>query len=123
MDDDQNNEILSCGYCQKIFSNKHNLKVHQNTAKYCLKLRDSTAMGTATPLNHCLHCDKSFTSKQTLTYHIRICRKVLIHELKEYYTKQLREAEDEYKSTIKVLQEKIQTLESKIKEKTVFHLA
>jgi hypothetical protein len=47
----------------------------------------------------------------------------LVHELKEYYTKQLREAEDEYKSTIKVLQDKIQTLENKMKDKTVFHLA
>ena len=120
--EEDHDEILSCGYCQKIFSNKHNLKVHQNTAKYCLKLRDSTTLAI-TPSNQCLHCDKSFTSKQTLTYHVRICRKVLIHELKEYYTKQLRETEEEYKSTIATLQNRIDTLENKLKEKTVFHLA
>ena len=30
---------MECQFCKKIFSNKSNLRNHQATAKYCLKLQ------------------------------------------------------------------------------------
>lgn len=31
--------IMNCNYCNKMFTNKSNLKAHQKTAKYCIKIQ------------------------------------------------------------------------------------
>ena len=30
---------MQCKFCNENLSNKHTLKIHQNTAKYCLKIQ------------------------------------------------------------------------------------
>lgn len=108
-------EDLVCHYCQHEFSNRHNLKVHQSSAKYCLRLHESEGM----TINQCNHCQKSFTSKQTLLYHLRICRKALVHDMKTQYAKQIKELEDLHQKQIDDLQLRIKNLESRLK--TPFH--
>lgn len=109
-------EDLVCHYCQHEFSNRHNLKVHQSTAKYCLRLHESDGMTT----NQCEHCQKSFTSKQTLLYHLRICRKALGNEIKIQYGKQIKELEDRHQKELDSLRSRIRHLESRMRNQTPF---
>lgn len=108
----------ACPYCGKIFSTKHNLKVHTTTAVYCRKLRNDVSK-TEDIQKQCTHCEKTFTSKQTLLYHSRICKKALIFTLREHHQKELNAMQD----IIDQLRCKVNHLESKLREKTVFHLA
>lgn len=96
-----------CLFCHKKFSNKHNMKVHQTSAKYCLKLQNNEELAT----NQCEHCNKTFTSKQTLIYHSRICKKVIVHEIRDYYGKMIKELEQKYENEITALKERIADLE------------
>lgn len=109
-------EDLICNYCQHQFSNRHNLKVHQSTAKYCLRLHESDGISN----NQCEYCQKDFTSKQTLMYHLRICRKALIQELKMLHNKHIKELEDKHSKEIDCLMIRIKSLESRIKNQTPF---
>jgi len=61
---------MKCNFCNKIFSNKSSLNVHQKNTKYCLKLQDKTELSNFS----CKYCDKSFTSKQTLSVHYTGCK-------------------------------------------------
>ena len=103
-------EEFICSFCSKNFSNKHNMKVHQMTAKYCLKLQKNEQIST----NKCEHCQKTFTSKQTLIYHNRVCKKAIIHEIKDYYLKQIKELEQRYEKEVHVLKERIKELEETV---------
>lgn len=109
-------QSLLCVHCNKKFSNKHNLKVHQNTAKYCLRLHDPEHDVLH---NQCDYCKKNFTSKQTLLYHLKICKKLLTFEMKSYYEKKIREVEETKDQQIEVLKEKIKLLENKIRDQRV----
>lgn len=112
-------QSLLCVHCKKIFSNKHNLKVHQNTAKYCLKLHCFDLSGNEVFQNQCDYCKKNFTSKQTLLYHLKICKKLLTFEMKNHYEKKLHELEDTKQKQIDLLHEKIRLLENKIRDQRV----
>lgn len=121
MEEMNNDQGLVCVYCNKIFSNKHNLKVHKNTAKYCLKLHnEEQGLNNDVVINQCDSCKKTFTSKQTLLYHLKICKKVLALELKNYYEKYIHELEETKNQEIKELKERIKILENKIRDQRMF---
>jgi len=61
---------LKCNFCKKIFSTKQTLGVHQNTSKFCLKIQNKSIEGK----NKCIHCNKSFTRKERLSSHLKICK-------------------------------------------------
>ena len=109
-----------CEFCNKQFSNKHNLHVHQRTAKYCLKLRSGDQNSLANELSNttCEHCQKIFTSRQTLMYHVKICKKVLAFELKELHQKQIKALEHAHAEEVNALKARVKHLESR----TIFHL-
>jgi hypothetical protein len=60
---------MNCEFCNKEFSSKGNLVVHQASAKYCLVLQGKTN----TDFN-CEHCSKIFTYQRNLTEHLNTCK-------------------------------------------------
>ena len=68
-------ESFLCDFCKKIFTSKHILYTHQNSAKYCLEIqgRDNLAF-------ECDYCKKSFRVKQTLNDHYYACKEKAKHE-------------------------------------------
>ncbi len=99
-------EKFVCNHCKKGFSSAVNLKTHEKTAKYCLKLREVTV---APNLKFgCDDCGKSFTQKWYMEKH-------------ECKNKQINEKEKQLQSLIdenSFLKSQITDLEGKLsKEK------
>jgi len=61
-----------CNFCNTSFYDKSNLKKHQKSSKYCLKIQEE--LKTEKPLFGCEYCLKSLSSKQMLNYHLNICK-------------------------------------------------
>ena len=86
-----------CDYCNNMFASKQNLKSHQNTAKYCLKLQGNNIINTFV----CEYCNMNFTQKANLDRHRSSCtsrevaqNRETIKTLKEYITKLEKQVED-----------------------------
>ena len=85
-----------CDYCKNEFNNKSNLTKHQKTSKYCLKIQEQSKLKTEKIVFSCEFCNKIISSKQMLTYHLKICKtkkkentKVDSYEMKEMMEKVL----------------------------------
>lgn len=112
---------MECQSCNNIFTTKNNLKAHQKTAKYCLKLRDMENLEYV-----CEKCDKKFSTNTNLKKHIKNCKKKdekLILDLKEKLKhaeieidtyklrlKDHKKQHQESKITIKELQDKLENI-------------
>ena len=96
---------IDCTYCQKAFSTKGSLAIHQKTAKFCLKLQGKNEESSFI----CSNCNKAFTQKISLSDHLDVC--------KERYKKLLDQKEDEYFLTIKKLESEITKIKRLEKEK------
>jgi len=122
---------LKCEFCNKNFTTISVLKVHTETAKYCLKLR-----GEPSPTQYkCEYCDDSFTQKITLKKHANLClehKNFLIvekekeNEVLKTYVKSLKSCNDR-KEKLTTLTETL-LIEEKIKvkkltDKRIFDLA
>jgi hypothetical protein len=67
---------MECGHCEKIFSNKNNLKIHQRTAKYCLILQGKTLEVIDKDTKYCCGiCSKLSTVKSAYDKHMLRCLK------------------------------------------------
>ncbi len=69
------NDMDSCEYCYKEFSNKYNLERHQTSAKSCLRKQEGINVNITVNHYKCMFCDKMLTKKLTLDYHLTICKK------------------------------------------------
>ena len=58
---------MNCEFCQKNFSSKRNLKVHQTTTKYCLILQGKEVIASFP----CNLCGKKFSMKHHLNEHLQ----------------------------------------------------
>jgi len=76
---------MECNFCNKIFSCKSSLTLHQKTAKYCLKLQGKINEEKF----ECEYCNKKFTVKQNLTSHYGICKEKEVNYKFEQREKQL----------------------------------
>lgn len=95
--------MITCQFCNKDFSTKTNLTVHQKTAKYCLSLQGKQDIKNF----ECEYCLKNFTSNQTLNDHkLSSCKE----KLKKDYVK-------EYNNELELTKEKNSNLEMLIHEK------
>jgi len=69
MNTNQNNN-LTCEFCNKSFTTSYNFKNHQKTAKYCLELQNK-------PVEEkykCTFCNKGFNLKTIYNTHILTCK-------------------------------------------------
>lgn len=87
-----------CNYCKNEFNNKSNLTKHQKTSKYCLKIQEQSKLKTEKIIFSCEFCNKILSSKQMLTYHLKICK-----------TKK-----KEYKDEMKEMREKVLQLTKEV---------
>lgn len=108
-----------CEFCDKTLSNRHTLKTHQQTAKYCLKLQNKNIS-----LFKCQGCGKSFNHIHNLNRHTQKCKisndflelQNENEKMKEYKEKYLtlldeyNELKREYKKEIQVLQDKLENV-------------
>jgi hypothetical protein len=63
-------ERLKCQYCDTELSSKYNLKLHQEKAKYCLKIQGKHS----TKEIICEYCNCSFNRKSVYTNHVNVCK-------------------------------------------------
>jgi hypothetical protein len=66
-----------CEFCGKTFKSDYNLRVHTNTAKYCLKSR-----GEIINNFKCKYCDYALTQKSSLKVHYKTCLTFKDHLIK-----------------------------------------
>jgi len=79
--------MTECEYCKTIFSNQYTLKNHQQTAKYCLALRNISIQDMK--VYACDYCEYSTTRKGDLVKHTVICKYKNILEQKTEYDIQI----------------------------------
>jgi hypothetical protein len=63
--------MITCEFCKNKFNSNSALKHHQNTARYCLKIR-----GITKSCFKCEACDKTFSNKYNLSIHKVNCSKL-----------------------------------------------
>lgn len=63
--------VFECEFCHKIYSNEYVLKNHKLKTKICLLLRGAVIKTDLI----CSICKKTFSTKQNLMYHEKICEK------------------------------------------------
>ena len=103
---------MECNFCKKTLSTKINLLTHQKNAKYCLLLQ-----GKINTNFKCEHCNKYFSSQQTLNEHINhTCKKYIKKTYVELETENilLKEKLIEKNATIYKLEEQISSLQKTI---------
>lgn len=71
---------FTCEWCNKSFYNIYNLKVHVETAKYCLKLRGEKKTNDTF---ECEYCHDKFSIKSRFSKHMETCSKLEIIRLKK----------------------------------------
>jgi chromosome segregation ATPase len=90
---------MECNYCKNILSTKSSLKLHQTTAKFCLKLQ---GVKNIKELFCCELCGKDFQRKLHLNKHKNICESVK----KENKEKENKENSDSKKENSDLKKEK-----------------
>ena len=69
---------MNCEFCKKTFTNKANLRRHQETVVACLKLQ-----GKSLAKNICDYCNGSYTEKSSLNRHLLSCKTKRESDIKE----------------------------------------
>jgi hypothetical protein len=66
---------MECEYCKKVFSTIRVKTVHQQSTKSCIALQQHMGVPIKKLSFPCQMCQKEFTTKLSLQYHSKICRK------------------------------------------------
>ena len=110
-----------CVYCNKEYSSKGILENHQKTAKFCLRLRNTSEIKL--DFFKCSYCEDNFTQKDNLDRHYERC-KIRIDKVQEENEQKkdeliikLKEENQNYKT-----ENLIQQKELKIKDDIIFKL-
>lgn len=97
---------MECKFCKRKLKSTSSLKMHQKTAKYCLKLRGETKKGS----HICNFCSKDFFQKVHLRDHMAICESGSSEVI------MLKEKIEELKHTISMFEKRVKTLEQDKKD-------
>lgn len=111
---------MECNFCNKIFSSKSSLNVHQKTTKYCLKLQGKNEEKNF----ECEHCNKIFTVKINLISHYGICKEKEVNykfeqrekDLRKEFEQREKDLRKEFEIELKEKEEEINELKQKIAE-------
>lgn len=110
---------MDCEYCKKIFSSKTNLRVHQNSAKYCINLRnnkesedDKQKVDEKKVDFNCNFCQKSLFSKFRLNQHLKTCKEKIYQTYEEQLKTLKRQIELSVETEKKLINDKYE-LEAK----------
>jgi hypothetical protein len=101
-------EKLKCQYCDKELSSKYNLKLHQEKAKYCLKIQGKNINGLK-----CEYCNALFTRKSVYDNHMITC-KVKKSKTQEELVIELKEEIIKLKDDIIRKDKKIESIEAQL---------
>ncbi len=93
-----------CEYCEHIFKNKGSLKLHQTTAKYCIKMQKNNDNKINKYI--CEFCSKECTQQNNLSRHQQNCRKKYVVNIDLLSGNNI-----ELENTNKILDNKIESLE------------
>jgi hypothetical protein len=66
---------MECEYCKKAFSTLRVKTVHQKSTKSCIAIQEQMGLTIKKLSFPCMMCQKEFTTKLSLQYHSKICRK------------------------------------------------
>ena len=85
---------LICQFCNKEFSSKGNLSIHQKSAKFCLSKRGFVESQITQTQIKCPYCPKLFTSKQMCRFHEEKCNIKTVLQFETYYKLKLDEKDN-----------------------------
>ena len=99
---------MNCEYCKNNFKTLSSLRLHQKTAKYCLKIRGEEEKSAFI----CSDCGKKYTCKENLKLHREKCGFIIqnkkyseieqkLKEQKECYEQKLKEQKECYEQELK----------------------
>jgi hypothetical protein len=111
---------MECNYCNKNFSCKSSLKLHQKTTKYCLKLQGKNEENKF----ECEYCNKIFTVKTNLLSHYGTCKEKELNDnlekleekLQKEFNKEKEQLQKEFANMLKDKEEEIVELKQKVAE-------
>jgi hypothetical protein len=98
-----------CLYCNKTFSNKSNLKIHIENAKYCIALRD--VQESPSIKFNCEFCYKELSSKYNLDYHLLRCSNKKDKDIENF-----KNTLSQYEEIIKIYLDDIKLKDEQLKE-------
>lgn len=101
---------IICTYCNNEFKTKCALTRHQQTAKYCLKLRGESASESYT----CKVCKRNFTRKNGYEQHIAKCKHVKRIDILESENKKLEAKVNTLEALLSDYKERITELQNTI---------
>jgi hypothetical protein len=116
---------MECQYCNKILSTVYSLKTHQKTVKSCLQKQGK--QNDIVNFN-CKFCSKSFTSKDNLYNHYKICKEKMkediitdeVNKIKEEHKLELEKRNKEHRKELdKRNKEHRKELEKRNKEQSL----
>ena len=82
--------MFNCEYCNNKYSSSSSLKLHQKTAKFCIKIQDKNNEQTKERfLFSCLHCHKEFLLKSSYNDHISLCKNKELYKYEQLYQENL----------------------------------
>jgi hypothetical protein len=106
--------MLKCQFCDNKFTTNSSLKLHQQTAKYCLKIRNKESSFI------CKYCESTFSTKPNMMRHILGCKeKDSLEKNNEInkLNKLLESQKKEYEKKISYLQDKLENIALKAIER------
>ena len=99
----------TCVHCGNKLSTKSSLRYHQKSARYCLELR-----GISSDNFKCKFCPKSFSQKQHLCDHAKICGRTEAYQEIENKNRVLENKVECYEKQIEDLKNQVHELQDKL---------
>ena len=88
---------MNCEYCKNNFKSLSSLRLHQRTAKYCLKIRGQEEKSKFV----CSDCGKKYTCKENLKLHRAKCAFIIQNKKYSEIEQKLKEQKEDYEQELK----------------------
>ena len=98
--------VLTCKYCNHAFRTLSGLNQHLRTVVSCVKQQEELGIQVHKQSISCNDCKKTFTSKQSLSYHDRCC-KVKLKKKEEIVQQKIIDQAQKQAALIKLLSKQL----------------